>query len=234
LTEVAALTRYPKIVQKARLGMASYAHFVYLSNDSEGYRTRRNAEWISARIMQGFSGLERNFLSKYAAKELVSQYLLFRLAWNQALATPAAPEIPMLDKVGDYFVNVSYLNSARVMNLNFGDGGLTADTTSPLVWLRANGYSKSSHLWYLYQNKPEQHHRDSDRTSAMGLVFYPGDAELATSPVAPDLPPSALYVSPSATTSSGVGKAGESDGDERPESRTRRRAERGGAGGCAK
>gem|GEM_PF-1388120 len=39
-------------------------------------------------------------------------------------------------------------------------------------------------------------------------------------------------VSPSATASSGVGKAGESDGDERPESRTRRRAERGGAGGC--
>jgi|GEM_PF-5255747 len=42
------------------------------------------------------------------------------------------------------------------------------------------------------------------------------------------------FVSPSATASSGVGKAGESDGDERPESRTRRRAERGGAGGCAK
>jgi|GEM_PF-2691047 len=43
-----------------------------------------------------------------------------------------------------------------------------------------------------------------------------------------------LFVSPSATASSGVGKAGESDGDERPESRTRRRAESGGAGGCAK
>ena len=123
----------------------------------------------------------------------VSQYLLFRLAWNQALANPTAPELPMLEKVGDYFLNVSYLNSGRVMNLNFGDGGLTADTTTPLVWLRANGYRKPRHLWYLNQTGPEQHRRDSDRTSAMGLVFYPSDAELATGPTAPDLPPSALY-----------------------------------------
>jgi len=70
LAEVAELTRYPQIEQKARIGMESYAHFVYLSNDPEGYRTLRNTEWISARIMQGFPGLERYFLSKYAAKEL--------------------------------------------------------------------------------------------------------------------------------------------------------------------
>jgi hypothetical protein len=123
----------------------------------------------------------------------VSQYLLFRLAWNQSLTAPAAPEIPMLDRVGDYFLNVSYLNSGRVMNLNFGDGGLTADTTSPLVWLRANGYRKARHLWYLRETMAEQHDRDTDRSSAMGLVFYPSDAELDASPPAPDLPPSALY-----------------------------------------
>jgi len=123
----------------------------------------------------------------------VSEYLLFRLAWNQALETPAAPELPILDKIGDYFLNVSYLNSGRVMNLNFGDGGLTADTTGPLVWLRANGYRKPRQLWYLNQTRPEEHDRGSDRTSAMGLVFYPSDAELATSPAAPDLPPSSLY-----------------------------------------
>jgi hypothetical protein len=70
LVEVAELTRYPQIERKARLAIESYAHFVYLSNDSEGYRTLRNTEWISARIMRGFPGLERYFLSKYAAKEL--------------------------------------------------------------------------------------------------------------------------------------------------------------------
>lgn len=70
LAEVAKLTGYPEIEQKARLAMESYAHFVYLSNDSEGFRTLRNAEWISARIMNGFPGLEQYFLSKYAAQEL--------------------------------------------------------------------------------------------------------------------------------------------------------------------
>lgn len=123
----------------------------------------------------------------------VSQLLLFRLAWQQALAAPAAPELPLLDNVGDYFLNVSYLNSGRAMNLNFGDGGLTADTTSPLVWLWANGYRKPRHLWYLQATMAEEHRRDTDRTSAMGLVFYPSDAELASSPTAPDLPPSVLY-----------------------------------------
>ncbi len=70
LVKVAELTRYPQIEQKARTAFESYAHFVYLDNDSEGYRTLRNTDWISARIMRGFPGLERYFLSKYAAKEL--------------------------------------------------------------------------------------------------------------------------------------------------------------------
>lgn len=70
LVEVAEFTRYPQIEQKARQALESYAHFVYLSNDSEGYRTLRNTEWISARIMKGFPGLERYFLSKYAVKRL--------------------------------------------------------------------------------------------------------------------------------------------------------------------
>ncbi len=123
----------------------------------------------------------------------VSQYLLFRLAWNRAIVTPSAPKIEMLDRVGDYFINVSYLNSGRAMNLNFGDGGLTADTTSPLVWLSANGFGRPRHLWYLRETMAEQHGRESDRDSAMGLVFYPSDIDLASAPVAPDLPPSALY-----------------------------------------
>ena len=70
LTEVAELTRYPNIEQKAHKTFEAYAHFMYLSNDSEGCRTLRNVEWISARVMKGFPGVERYFLSKYAAKEL--------------------------------------------------------------------------------------------------------------------------------------------------------------------
>lgn len=70
LAEVAELTRFPQIEKKARQGLDSYAHFVYLSNDSEGYRTLRNVEWISSRIMRGVPGHGGYFLSRFAAKEL--------------------------------------------------------------------------------------------------------------------------------------------------------------------
>ena len=70
MIEVAELTRDPEIQRKAHKTFDAYAHFMYLSNDSEGYRTLRNEEWISARVMKGFPGVERYFLSKFAAKEL--------------------------------------------------------------------------------------------------------------------------------------------------------------------
>ena len=68
LIEVAELTRYPEIEQKARKTFDSYAHFMYLSNDSEGYRTLRNVEWISARIMKGFRGLSDTFFPNMPPK----------------------------------------------------------------------------------------------------------------------------------------------------------------------
>jgi len=123
----------------------------------------------------------------------VSQYLLFRLAWNNALATPAAPQIPMLDKIGDYFINVTYLNSGQPMNLNFGDGGLFADGFNPVTLLWANGYRKPRYLWYLSETHAANERADSDRTTPIGLVYGPGESEIASRPTAPDLPPSALY-----------------------------------------
>ena len=123
----------------------------------------------------------------------VSQYLLFRLAWNQALAAPAAPEIPFLDQSGDYFMNVSYPNSGQMMTLNFGDGGLFADGSSPVALLWANGYRKPRYLWYLNETRAEHHRAGTDRTTPLGLVYFPSDVELASQPGTPDLPPSALY-----------------------------------------
>jgi hypothetical protein len=127
------------------------------------------------------------------ASYAVSQYLYFRLAWNHAVATPAAPEIPMLDKFGDYFINVSYPNSGKMLNLNFGDGGREADGISPVNLLWANDFRKPRYLWYLNETRAANHRAGVDRTSPIGLVFGPSEAELASPPASPDLPPSALY-----------------------------------------
>ena len=118
---------------------------------------------------------------------------MFRLAWNQALAAPAAPEVPFLDQTGDYFINVSYMNSGTMMTLNFGDGGLYADGTSPVTMLWVNGYQKPRYLWYLNELREERNRAGTDRTGPLGLVFLPSDAELAAAPAAPDLPASMLY-----------------------------------------
>ncbi len=127
------------------------------------------------------------------ASYAVSQYLYLRLAWNNALAMPALPEIPMLDKFGDYFINVSYPNSGNLLNFDFGDGGRSANVTEPMHLLWANGYRKPRHLWLLNEAGAADRRAGRDRTSPFGLVFGPSERELAAGPAAPDLPLSALY-----------------------------------------
>jgi oligo-alginate lyase len=123
----------------------------------------------------------------------LSQYLFFRLAWSHALAAPAAPEIPLLDRAGDFFINVSYPNSGKLMNLNFGDGGLYSDGSRPVTLLWANGYRKPRYLWYLNELRNAQFREGLDRNTPFGLVYFPTEAEFAAQPAAPDLPPSMLY-----------------------------------------
>ncbi|HEU5071213.1 MAG TPA: heparinase II/III family protein [Verrucomicrobiae bacterium] len=123
----------------------------------------------------------------------LSQYLFFRLAWNHALAAPAPPEIPMLDRIGDFFINTSYPADDKVMSLNFGDGNLYADGSRPVALLWANGFHQPRLLWYLNQLRTAQYREGLDRTSPFGLVYFPGEAEMATKPAAPGLPPSNLY-----------------------------------------
>ena len=123
----------------------------------------------------------------------VSQYLLFRLAWNNALAVPALPEISMLDKFGDYFINVSYRNSGKLLNFDFGDGGRSANVVEPMHLLWANGYRKPRHLWLLNEAQAADRRAGQNRTTPFGLVFGPGESELAAGPAVPDMPLSALY-----------------------------------------
>ena len=123
----------------------------------------------------------------------VSQYLLFRLAWNNALAVPAAPEIPMLEKFGDYFINVSYPNSGKLLNFDFGDGGRSANVVEPMHLLWANGCRKPRHLWLLNEAQAADRRAGQNRATPFGLVFGPGESELAAGPAVPDMPLSALY-----------------------------------------
>jgi len=122
----------------------------------------------------------------------LSQYLIFRLAWTNTFGKPL-PDIPLLDKLGDFFLNVCYPNSGAMMSLNFGDSSLHADGSQPLVWLWANGIRKPSYLWYLKQTQNSSFREGMGKNTPFGLVYFPGDAELAKAPAVPDLPKSAIY-----------------------------------------
>ncbi|PTY04977.1 hypothetical protein DB347_20005 [Opitutaceae bacterium EW11] len=122
----------------------------------------------------------------------VAEYLLFRLAWTNALETAPA-EIPELAKVGDFFVNVAYPNRGPIMTLNFGDGSIHADGSRPLALLWALGQRSPSYAWYLNSARKMSYREGLDRSSPLGLVYFPSDAELSVAPSAPPLPLSTVY-----------------------------------------
>jgi hypothetical protein len=123
----------------------------------------------------------------------MSEYLLFRLAWENAFRSPPPPAIPVLDKVGDYFINVCYPNSGALMSLNFGDGSLAANGSRPVVLLWALGQHEPRYLWYLKQTESESFREGTSRSTPLGLVYYPDENDFAATPTVPDLPPSAIF-----------------------------------------
>ncbi len=122
----------------------------------------------------------------------MSQYLLYRLAWTNALTTPPAA-IPMLEHTGDYFMHVCYPNAGRMMTLNFGDGSINADGSRPLALLWANGWHDPNFAWYLSTTRQASYREGLDRTTPLGLMYFPTDSELARAPAAPNLPASTVF-----------------------------------------
>ena len=122
----------------------------------------------------------------------MAEYLLFRLAWTNALQSPPA-EIPVLAKTGDFFIDVAYPNSGQMMTLNFGDGSIHADGSRPLSLLWANGIRNPDIAWYLRANTEMSYREGLDRKSPLGLIYFPSEADLASTPPLPPRRPSALY-----------------------------------------
>lgn len=123
----------------------------------------------------------------------LSEYLLFRLGWTNALRSPAPAEIPQLERLGEFFLNVSYPNAAATMTLNFGDGSLHADGTRPIALLWALGARTPDYAWYLSNNRQLNYREGLDRSTPFGLLYFPTEAELSAAPKLPSLPPSHLY-----------------------------------------
>ncbi len=83
------------------------------------------------------------------ANYALSEYLLFRLAYANVFPQSNPPAIPLLSRVGDFFVDTCYPRSDGLLSVNFGDSSLHADGARTLRLLLANGFESPAYHWYL-------------------------------------------------------------------------------------
>lgn len=117
------------------------------------------------------------------ANYALSEYLLFRLAYSNAYPNAKPPEIDLLKKAGDFFIQTCYPSSAQILSTNFGDGSLTGHGARTMRLLLANGYETQEYRWYVNRTDP-------GLDDPIALVCCPpqGNTSLPW-----DLPRSAIY-----------------------------------------
>ncbi|MET3879045.1 heparinase II/III family protein [Chitinophaga sp. OAE865] len=120
----------------------------------------------------------------------VSEYLFFRLAWENTYPGKQAPVIPVLDKVPGYFMHVAYPRTGMLYSLNFGDGGMTAAGERPVKLLYAMGDHHTNNLWYLSQIEKFQHREGLFVNTPIGITYQP---DMRKAPAVPDLSTSEIF-----------------------------------------
>ncbi|WP_338874709.1 heparinase II/III family protein [Spirosoma sp. SC4-14] len=122
----------------------------------------------------------------------VSEYLLFRLAYTNALGAIKMPYDTLLQKTVDWFIQASYPRSMDkpLMSLNFGDSNDFANGDRPAKLLIALGLGKDDYYWYLQHTARNQFREDLGVSTPMGLLYHPENKPV---PASPSLPTSALY-----------------------------------------
>lgn len=155
----------------------------------------RAAEWVT-RVAESFPewfayagnrlhNKSRNFDPKGAFYESVSyanyalsEYLLFRLAYANALPNAPQPVIQLLETAGDFFLHSSYPTSDGLLAVNFGDSSLHAHGARTVGLLLANGFEHPAYPWYLARTDP-------GLNDPVGLVGYAVQPAAASPPKLP-------------------------------------------------
>lgn len=84
----------------------------------------------------------------YANYTLV-EYLIYRLARNQAAGLGPAPEIPVLERAAEFLVQCTYPATDGDLALNFGDSALRRSFDGVVRHLAAQGFSAATAAWFL-------------------------------------------------------------------------------------
>ncbi|MDF9799334.1 hypothetical protein OKW21_004597 [Catalinimonas alkaloidigena] len=124
----------------------------------------------------------------------VSQYLLFRYALQEVWPEEPQLELPVLDKIGDFFIDVCYyVKDGSVLSLPFGDTGIliSGQETVNLLWKL--GYQKERYAWYLKKvSQRDGNQKLPKLDSPEDLALLP-DLPALPADYVPDMPTSHLY-----------------------------------------
>ena len=123
----------------------------------------------------------------------VSQYLIFRLALENVMPKFKQNDIPILDKVTDFFISTTYyVKDGKSMSVNFGDGHLDRNGNACAVLLWNLGYQKDRYAWYINQVARGDDKEGLQLGTPNGLILYPELPNLADD-YKPDLGDSFIY-----------------------------------------
>ncbi|MFY7910011.1 MAG: heparinase II/III domain-containing protein [Emticicia sp.] len=120
----------------------------------------------------------------------VSEYLMFRLAYTNALKPISMPYDNLLQKTVDWFIHTSYPNSKRLMSLNFGDSNDFSNGERVTKLMLALGLGKNYYQWYLNEIGLSEGREDLNINTPLGFLYHPKFEQIkASNP----LPNAAMY-----------------------------------------
>ena len=117
----------------------------WVSDVSDGF-----PEWFSysGNVLQNkCANFDRNgafYESVAYAEYALSEYLLFRLAYQNCYPDKSPPTIPLLETAGDFFVQTCYPRSGSTLSVNFGDGSISASGARTVRLLLATAWIRRS------------------------------------------------------------------------------------------
>jgi len=124
------------------------------------------------------------------ASYATSQYLLYLTAYENVKPTESKYKSPLLNKIGDFFVNTTYyVKGDEDLAVNFGDSNIKANGGEIVSLLWNLGYQKEQYAWYI------EHQSSNDLkylNSPVSLILFPDLPSIDTS-YEIDLPKSHLY-----------------------------------------
>lgn len=120
----------------------------------------------------------------------IQESLLFRLAYKNTHPGKALPVIPELEKVSNFFLQMTYPTKNYLYNANFGDGSMVKPALNTILLLNANGIRNADTDWYMHQVDLRNIEYGYRLNTPIGILYTP---QFFRVPDVPKLPHTQLF-----------------------------------------